>query len=94
MHVHDDDSSCHQALRFYSCSVFAPVCGRNGSVNEERYPCRELCIEIQDSCVFEMSLLPLPLQLDCDTLPQFDSELPDSCIMYNSTTESGRWTRL
>jgi len=76
-----DRMQCSKYALFLLCSVYSPICFEGFS--DEIKPCRTVCLSVQKSCGKYMKLMNIdwPVDLDCDTLPEYSSGL---CIQPNS----------
>ncbi|CAB0039022.1 unnamed protein product [Trichogramma brassicae] len=66
-------SNCSRHLRFFLCSVFAPVCSPHVAM---RIPaCKPLCLRVRADCDLALAELdlPWPHMLDCDRFPDISN---------------------
>ena len=75
-------AECSPDLRFFLCSVYAPVCTE---LNRAIPPCRSLCLSAKRGCGSIMNKLGFvwPGELECDKFPHEKSS-SDLCLRKNS----------
>lgn len=66
--------SCSRLLRFFLCSLFAPMCTEMGDETFIIPVCRSMCIEVRTKCEPLLSRFSFewPAMLDCSKLPNKD----------------------
>ncbi|XP_011504249.1 PREDICTED: frizzled-9-like [Ceratosolen solmsi marchali] len=67
--------NCSRHLRFFLCSVFAPVCSEH--VAMQIPACKPLCLSVKRDCAHTLKdlTLPWPHMLDCDRFPDSGNTL-------------------
>lgn len=78
--------NCSRNLRFFLCSVFAPVCSEH--VAMQIPACKPLCLSVRRDCEPALSSLslPWPHMLDCDRFPD-GNKTPCLIIVYHFLSE-------
>ncbi|GAB6027998.1 Frizzled-10 [Chamberlinius hualienensis] len=76
---------CSKHLRFFLCSLFAPMCTEQ--VDVPIPSCRAICEEVRDSClpVLQRFNFPWPVMLNCSRLPV--PEKNGLCMQFPNITE-------
>ena len=54
------EDNCHGELHFFACMYHFPVCSE--ALDREIYPCRELCLDIKETCMRLAHLIKLVCQ--------------------------------
>ena len=77
-------ANCSPDLRFFLCSIYAPVCT---VLDEPIAPCRSLCESARDGCaeIMEQFGFEWPDSLECRLFPSGDESL---CIGLEKRAES------
>ncbi|XP_033740080.1 frizzled-9-like [Pecten maximus] len=75
--------SCSRLLRFFLCSLFAPMCTEMGDETFIIPVCRSMCIEVRTKCEPLLSRFSFewPPMLDCSKLPNKDDRTPINLCM-------------
>ncbi|XP_014226434.2 frizzled-4-like [Trichogramma pretiosum] len=86
-------SNCSRHLRFFLCSVFAPVCSPHVAM---RIPaCKPLCLRVRADCDLALAELdlPWPHMLDCERFPDISNTVcvqppPEETLWLDDETPS------
>uniref|UniRef100_T1E103 SFRP-1 n=1 Tax=Dendrocoelum lacteum TaxID=27895 RepID=T1E103_9PLAT len=83
------NSQCHEDIRKFLCSLYAPVCINNMRIQKVP-PCNELCIRVKEACLPSMKLFGFewPNIMKCSLFPSVKNSL---CIP--STISKGKKCR-
>lgn len=71
--LHLIDINCSPYTAHLICSAVYPLCYHEQFDNVE--PCREMCVEVRDSCGAVLQSVQWPEQLNCDLFPPFGTKL-------------------
>ena len=79
---------CSKLLKFFLCSLYAPMCTEQVDETLIIPPCRSMCLDVKASCepVLIRFSFPWPDVLDCNNLPQ-QPDRSSLCMEAPSTTE-------
>ncbi|CAG0916792.1 unnamed protein product [Notodromas monacha] len=63
------DTGCNENVRFFLCSLFAPMCSPDVSVTIPS--CKSICLKVMDDCLPALQSIgvPWPPKLNCSRLP-------------------------
>lgn len=63
--------NCSRHLRFFLCTVFAPLCSEHVDARMKIPACKPLCLSVRRDCNATLAelKLPWPRELDCDGFP-------------------------
>lgn len=66
------DSNCHKSIQYFICLYYFPICEEN--IQYPIYPCRELCLDIKDTCLrsLKATFLSEDWPFQCDLLPEYE----------------------
>ena len=73
---------CSRFLRFFLCSLYAPMCTEMVDETLIITACRSMCLEVKSKCgpVLERFNFPWPSMLACDKLPEISDPRSNLCM--------------
>lgn len=74
---------CSRLLRFFLCSLYAPMCTEMGGETMIIPVCRSMCLDVRQKCepILSRFNFEWPKILDCSKLPQKSDPKPDNLCM-------------
>ena len=74
---------CSRLLRFFLCSLYAPMCTEMGGETMIIPVCRSMCLEVKQKCepILSRFNFKWPKILECSKLPQKSDPKPDNLCM-------------